>query len=126
MKVSCTRTSVINVISKWFFNTGTKLFQPLLWCLPMTVRGAVFFGLVASVLVPALAIQVPLKSNHRWLDEYSAILGDDDHIEWSLDKFPNPNATDHLVFETVHSLLQHWPNTRMRNGERSVLLSDFQ
>ncbi|KAG9314911.1 hypothetical protein JVU11DRAFT_4019 [Chiua virens] len=40
--------------------------------------------------------------------------------DWSLDKLPNPNATDHLVFETVHSLLQHWPNTRMRNGHNIV------
>jgi hypothetical protein len=25
-------------------------------------------------------------------------------------------ATGHLVFETTNSLLQHWPNTRYRNG----------
>ena len=89
------------------------------------LRTAVF-SLVASVLVPALAVQVPLVSNHRWQDEHSAILGGDDRTEWSLDKIPNPNATDHLVFETVHSLLQRWPNTRMRNGERSVCLYGFQ
>ena len=84
---------------------------------------AALFSLVASVLVPALAAQVPLVSNHRG---HSAILGDDNHREWNLDKIPSPNATDHLVFETVHSLLQHWPNTRMRNGERFVPFSVSQ
>ena len=49
-----------------------------------------------------------------------------DYEDWSLHtQFPNHNATDNLVFETVHSLLQHWPNTRMRNGRRSVRLSGF-
>ena len=95
-------------------NTSTRLFHPLLWCSVM-LRAALF-SLVASVLVPALAVQVPLVSGHRWQDERLAILGGDDHSEWTLDKFPNPNATDHLVFETVNSLLQRWPNTRMRNG----------
>ncbi|KAJ7719239.1 hypothetical protein DFH07DRAFT_1009711 [Mycena maculata] len=33
---------------------------------------------------------------------------------------PDANATSHLVFETVNSLLQHWPNTRYRNGHTIV------
>ena len=75
--------------------------------------GAVLLILLPPILVLALAAQVPLGSTgyHR----------QDEHNEdWSLGTLPNPNATDHLVFETVHSLLQHWPNTRMRNGKRSV------
>jgi hypothetical protein len=36
---------------------------------------------------------------------------------WNLDDPPHPNATGHFVFETVNSLLQHWPNTRYRNGK---------
>ena len=81
---------------------------------------AAFFSLVALVLVPSLAVQVPLGSSHCSQDGNRA--------EWNLDKLPNPNSTDHLVFETVHSLLQHWPNTRMRNGKQSVRigLSGFQ
>ncbi|KAG8213371.1 hypothetical protein J3R82DRAFT_11862 [Butyriboletus roseoflavus] len=81
---------------------------------------ATLFSLIATVL-PTLAAQVPLGSGHHWQAEhYPAILRDDDIAEWSLDKLPNPDATDHLVFETVHSLLQHWPNTRMRNGHNIV------
>ena len=72
--------------------------------------------LVAPVLVTALNVQVPFESRDRWPDVHPAILGKDSHTDWSLDELPNPNSTDHLVFETVHSLLQHWPNTRMRNG----------
>ena len=81
----------------------------ILWYSPML--RAVLLGLVAPVLVLSLATQVPLGltgSNYR----------QDEHNEdWNLDALPNPNATDHLVFETVYSLLQHWPNTRMRNGK---------
>ncbi|KAL1744342.1 hypothetical protein HDZ31DRAFT_82752 [Schizophyllum fasciatum] len=40
--------------------------------------------------------------------------------EWDLEILPNENATGHLIFETVGSLLQHWPNTRMRNGHNLV------
>ncbi|KAG8213367.1 hypothetical protein J3R82DRAFT_11858 [Butyriboletus roseoflavus] len=79
---------------------------------------ATLLGLVATVLVPTVAVQVPLGSSHRWQDEHhsATILGDEDITEWSLDKIPNPTSTDHLVFETVYLLLQHWPNTRMRNA----------
>jgi hypothetical protein len=76
------------------------------------LRGALL-RLIAPVLIPTLAAQVPLGfANWHRQDE-----------DWSPDTLPNPNATDHLVFETVHSLLQHWPNTRMRNGKPFVRLS---
>ncbi|KAI6098036.1 hypothetical protein EDD16DRAFT_1491623 [Pisolithus croceorrhizus] len=48
---------------------------------------------------------------------------DHDHdafVDWQFDDAPNVNSTSHLVFETVSSLLQHWPNTRMRNGHNIV------
>ncbi|KAH7924173.1 hypothetical protein BV22DRAFT_1130017 [Leucogyrophana mollusca] len=40
--------------------------------------------------------------------------------QWRLDEPPSANATGHLIFETVSSLLQHWPNTRYRNGHTIV------
>ncbi|KAJ7262774.1 hypothetical protein B0H12DRAFT_970811, partial [Mycena haematopus] len=40
--------------------------------------------------------------------------------EWDLKTFPSPNATGHLVFDTVSSLLQHWPNTKHPNGHTIV------
>ncbi|KAI6098035.1 hypothetical protein EDD16DRAFT_227049 [Pisolithus croceorrhizus] len=40
--------------------------------------------------------------------------------DWRLDDPPNVNSTGHFIFETVSSLLQHWPNTRMRNGHNIV------
>lgn len=36
--------------------------------------------------------------------------------QWRFDEGPSENATGNLIFDTVHSLLQHWPNTRYRNG----------
>ena len=78
------------------------------------------FTILASLLVFAfdIHVQVPPVYDYRLRDESSILPGEDGHIEWSLDEIPNPNVTDHLVFETVYSLLQHWPNVRMRNGER--------
>ncbi|KAF8834309.1 hypothetical protein BDN67DRAFT_976107 [Paxillus ammoniavirescens] len=62
------------------------------------------------------ATQVPLGHSH-WRPP--AVV-DDGLANWNMDRHPNPNATGHLVFETVNSLLQHWPNTRMRNGHTMV------
>ncbi|KAJ7752960.1 hypothetical protein B0H16DRAFT_1836105 [Mycena metata] len=39
---------------------------------------------------------------------------------WNLNVKPSVNTTGHLVFDTVSSLLQHWPNTRYRNGHNIV------
>ncbi|KAG9314901.1 hypothetical protein JVU11DRAFT_4007 [Chiua virens] len=76
---------------------------------------------VASALRLASALgQVPLGFSPLWHDEQSAIFGGNDPAEWDLHKLPHPHATDHLVFETVRSLLQNWPNTRMRNGHTLV------
>jgi len=38
--------------------------------------------------------------------------------DWDLAKEPAKNSTHNLVFDTVASFLQHWPNTRYRNGEQ--------
>jgi len=81
---------------------------------------AALLNLVATALLVRVHTlaghwQVPLRSGsgYHGRDEFHR-LGNED---WRLDKLPSPNATDHLVFETVHSLLQRWPNTRMRNGK---------
>ncbi|KAJ6630091.1 hypothetical protein B0H10DRAFT_1984931 [Mycena sp. CBHHK59/15] len=40
---------------------------------------------------------------------------------WNLRTTPSPDATGHLIFDTVSLMLQHWPNTRYRNGHNMVL-----
>ncbi|KAL0578985.1 hypothetical protein V5O48_003025 [Marasmius crinis-equi] len=40
--------------------------------------------------------------------------------EWDLEVEPPVNSTEHLMFESVSSLLQQWPNTRYRNGHNLV------
>ncbi|OJA20115.1 hypothetical protein AZE42_04105 [Rhizopogon vesiculosus] len=40
--------------------------------------------------------------------------------QWNFDEGPPENATGNLVFDTARSLLQHWPNTRYRNGHNIV------
>ncbi|KAJ7074538.1 hypothetical protein C8F01DRAFT_1242771 [Mycena amicta] len=39
---------------------------------------------------------------------------------WNLNTPPSPNATGNLVFNTISSLLQHWPNTRYHSGHTIV------
>jgi hypothetical protein len=41
--------------------------------------------------------------------------------KWDINILPSENATGHLVFQSVSSLLQHWPNARYRNGSYSNL-----
>lgn len=72
-----------------------------------------------SALAHAFVIEVPLLLGHRGQANRPFISTDE---EWNLDVLPHPDATDHLVFDTVHSLLQHWPNTRMRNGNQIRVL----
>ncbi|KAG1742245.1 uncharacterized protein EDB91DRAFT_303028 [Suillus paluster] len=40
--------------------------------------------------------------------------------QWRFDEGPPENATGNLIFDTVNSFLQHWPNTRYRNGHNIV------
>ncbi|KAF8452504.1 hypothetical protein L210DRAFT_3518810 [Boletus edulis BED1] len=77
-----------------------------------------FWCLLTVFLVCVFATQVSFHSSH--VEWQPGALGDNDLEDWSLDTSPHPNSTDHLVFETVHSLLQRWPNTRMRNGHAIV------
>ncbi|EEB90012.1 hypothetical protein MPER_11839, partial [Moniliophthora perniciosa FA553] len=39
---------------------------------------------------------------------------------WNLKTPPDPDATGNLIFDTAHSVLQNWPNTRYRNGHTVV------
>ncbi|KAK7051542.1 hypothetical protein VNI00_004520 [Paramarasmius palmivorus] len=41
-------------------------------------------------------------------------------LPWDVEIPPHPNTTGHLIFNTAHSLLQNWPNTRYRNGHAVV------
>ncbi|KAF8838437.1 hypothetical protein BDN67DRAFT_907364 [Paxillus ammoniavirescens] len=80
---------------------------------------AAFHCCIATFLAQHIqATQVPLGYSHSdWRPPAAA-----DHglADWNMDDLPSPNATSHLVFETVSSLLQRWPNTRMRNGHTMV------
>lgn len=36
--------------------------------------------------------------------------------EWKWDAKPDPDETGNYIFHSLHSLVQHWPHTRYRNG----------
>ncbi|KAG1893596.1 uncharacterized protein F5891DRAFT_1258675 [Suillus fuscotomentosus] len=40
--------------------------------------------------------------------------------QWRFDEGPAENTTRNLIFDTVHSFLQHWPNSRYRHGHNIV------
>ncbi|KAF9007434.1 hypothetical protein BDQ17DRAFT_1422810 [Cyathus striatus] len=61
--------------------------------------------------------QVPLKHNDHE-DEYLSLESDTDL--WNLHEALFENSTSHLIFDTINSLLQHWTNTRYRNGHTIV------
>ncbi|KAJ6482113.1 hypothetical protein C8R47DRAFT_1133954 [Mycena vitilis] len=68
------------------------------------------------LLLPFHAVQsaqVPLVSGDDWSLNNA---GDD----WNLNTLPNVNSTGHLVFDTISSLLQHWPNTKYHSGHNIV------
>ncbi|KAF8834308.1 hypothetical protein BDN67DRAFT_591393 [Paxillus ammoniavirescens] len=86
------------------------MFRAALCCCVVT-----FLGILAQDIQ---ATQVPLGYGHS--DWRPPAVADDGLENWNMDHHPNPNATGHLVFETVNSLLQYWPNTRMRNGKEYI------
>lgn len=59
--------------------------------------------LVSILLIWAVisgeAVQIPFSA-------YRTALDNPEGLRWDVDVAPNPNATGHLVFETVGSLLQ--------------------
>ncbi|KAG1787932.1 uncharacterized protein HD556DRAFT_1406403 [Suillus plorans] len=92
-----------------------------------------FLRFVACFVLPSLAAQVPLGlspdgkpslelGTSTITQPYNSLDSDDslDLSSWRLDEPPPANETGHFVFETVNSLLQHWPNTRYRNGHTMV------
>lgn len=62
----------------------------------------VLVGAAFGAQIPLLAANVPPST--------------EPDILWDLERPPSVNATGHLVFLSVGSLLQHWPNTLYRNG----------
>ncbi|KAG2362557.1 hypothetical protein BDR07DRAFT_1284301 [Suillus spraguei] len=64
-----------------------------------------------------LTAQTPLSA-HPPLSFHPTV--ENDLRQWDIGEAPAVNATGHLVFETANSLLQHWANTRYRNGHTIV------
>ncbi|KAL1762060.1 hypothetical protein FB107DRAFT_199818 [Schizophyllum commune] len=75
-------------------------------------------AIIVSLALLGIASSIPAPDTQEPLDSVAASASP--AVEWDLEALPNENATGHLVFETVGSLLQHWPNTRMRNGHNLV------
>ena len=86
------------------------------------MRCAAHLGL-AITCVAVQAAQIPFQpSRHIETAVSSSTL----EQSWDLDALPDPDSTAHLVFDTVSSLLQHWPNTRYRNGVAGHVLSSYR
>lgn len=71
-----------------------------------------------SVIAGIHAFQLPL-----WLSDQSLAKTSQSNTDrWDFDNPPASDLTSHLVFATASSLLQHWPNTRYRNGEAFIIV----
>ncbi|KAF7349753.1 hypothetical protein MSAN_01702300 [Mycena sanguinolenta] len=77
--------------------------------------------LVFSAVVAVVLTVLPMASPPRQilLQQISPDSGSST-FDWNLEATPDTNWTGHLIFDTVSSLLQHWPNTRHRNGHNIV------
>ncbi|KAE9392261.1 hypothetical protein BT96DRAFT_888117 [Gymnopus androsaceus JB14] len=67
------------------------------------------------------AAQIPFIAPHETSTSAVPFAGLENQSDnWDINVSPNENATGHLIFETVSSFMQHWPNTRYRNGHNIV------
>ncbi|TFK73316.1 hypothetical protein BDN72DRAFT_894142 [Pluteus cervinus] len=71
-----------------------------------------------SSLVLSFAAQTPLTSPST--PTLPPPLIQVDVRQWNLSASPSVDSVSHLVFDTVASLLQHWSNSRYRNGHNVV------
>ncbi|KAG1887215.1 hypothetical protein F4604DRAFT_1951087 [Suillus subluteus] len=85
---------------------------------------ALSLGSAALALHDQFPINIAGETGARPLDVINSNSGHLNSIssneQWSFDEYPPENVTGNLIFNTVHSLLQHWPNTRHRNGHNIV------
>ncbi|KAF8151003.1 hypothetical protein B0H34DRAFT_730875 [Crassisporium funariophilum] len=68
----------------------------------------------------AQAGQIPYQT--QWNNTVTGSPPENLHIDntWDFGTRPSSNSTSHLIFSTANSLLQHWQNTRYRNGHTIV------
>ncbi|KAF8209408.1 hypothetical protein K438DRAFT_230198 [Mycena galopus ATCC 62051] len=78
------------------------------------------FEAFSAVVVVALIV-LPLASPPGQIPLHR-VSSDSENLtlDWDLATTPDTNWTGHLIFDTVNSLLQQWPNTRYRNGHNIV------
>ncbi|KAK0458949.1 uncharacterized protein EV420DRAFT_341001 [Desarmillaria tabescens] len=80
-----------------------------------------WLAVVLPVAGLAYAAQIPLHLKPALHGETELPLSvDTSSTNWDFNVKPNVNSTSHLIFDTVSALLQHWPNTRYRNGHNLI------
>ncbi|KAK0203741.1 hypothetical protein DFS33DRAFT_1431675 [Desarmillaria ectypa] len=77
--------------------------------------------LVLPVARSAYAVQIPFHLKPALQKEAEFPLPvDASSTNWDFNVKPSVNSTSHLIFDTVSAFLQHWPNTRYRNGHNLI------
>jgi len=85
--------------------------------------GSTFFKTISATLVSILGVQAIGFQDELGRSRSPSFGGTPSdnfgiHLEsWDLTEGIPINSTSNFVFETVNSLLQHWPNTRYHNGK---------
>ena len=74
------------------------------------------FARWSKLMVLSFASSTPMLFQMPTATLSSPILKSTTLSEWDINISPSLNSTSHLVFDSVGSSLQHWTNTRYRNG----------
>lgn len=77
--------------------------------------------LVLPAVGSVYAAQIPFHLKAALQKEAELPLPVDEFsTKWDFNVKPSVNSTSHLIFDTVSAFLQHWPNTRYRNGHNLI------
>ena len=79
----------------------------------MILERLVLAASLLARLVDAKRLQAPYQGQDQAAFAFGTVSQTN---PWTFADGPHANLTSHLIFDTVSSLLQHWPNTRYRNG----------
>ncbi|KAI0270729.1 hypothetical protein BC834DRAFT_529914 [Gloeopeniophorella convolvens] len=67
---------------------------------------------------PSQLGEIPVSQTAQELEASAEDPADDSFLDW--ERPPDPDATDHHIFNAANSLLQRWPNILRRNGHSIV------
>jgi hypothetical protein len=91
--------------------------QTIALCISHMMGWLTKLGIGIGFFLSSAILATTIPSNGLQANLWMGSHAQDSGGSWNLAKGPGINSTSNFVFETINSLLQHWPNTRYRNGK---------